>query len=43
MGTHYSPPMIHNGLVFFTDFANTKSYPGTGSTLTDLVTKKNSY
>ena len=40
MGTHYSPPMIHNGLVFFTDFANNKSYPTTGNTLTDLVTKK---
>ena len=40
MGTFYSPPMIHNGLVFCTDFANDKSYPGTGSTLTDLVTKK---
>ena len=40
MGTFYSPPLIHNGLVFCTDFANKKSYHGYGNTLTDLVTRK---
>ena len=40
MGTHYSPQLVHDGLVFCTDFANNKSYPGSGNTLTDLVTGK---
>ena len=40
MGTHYSPALVHDGLVFCTDFANNKSYSGSGNTLTDLVTKK---
>lgn len=40
MGTHYSPQLVHDGLVFCTDFANKKSYPGSGDTLTDLVTRK---
>ena len=40
MGTHYSPQLVHDGLVFCTDFANNKSYPGSGNTLTDLVTRK---
>ena len=36
MGTHYSPPLIHDGLVFCVDAKNTKCYPGSGTTLTDL-------
>jgi len=36
MGTHYSPPIIHDGLVFCVDAKNTKCYPGSGTNLTDL-------
>ncbi len=48
MGVASNPLLVHDGLVFCTDFANKKSYPGTGNTLTDLVTgqtltKQNTY
>ena len=37
MGTHYSPPIILDGLVFCVDAGNRKSYPGSGTTWTDLA------
>ena len=41
MGTHYSPPLVHDGLVFCVDVKkNTKSYPNSGTTLTDLVNNR---
>ena len=36
MGTSYSPSIVTNGLVFCVDAKNTKSYPGSGSTLSDI-------
>ena len=36
MATFYSPRMITNGLVFFVDAANTRSYPGSGTSWYDL-------
>lgn len=36
MGTHYSPKISTAGLVLHLDAANTKSYPGSGSTWFDL-------
>ena len=36
MGLHHSPNIITNGLVLLLDAANTKSYPGSGTTWTDL-------
>jgi len=37
MGTFYNPKAITNGLTIYLDAANTKSYPGSGSTWTDLT------
>lgn len=38
MGTSYGPKsIITDGLVFYVDAKNTKSYPGSGTTVTDLV------
>ena len=36
MSTVVSPDMVDTGLVFYVDAANSKSYPGTGTTWTDL-------
>lgn len=37
MSVSYNPSFVTNGLVNHYDFANVKSYPGSGSTWTDLV------
>jgi hypothetical protein len=36
MGFHRGPKIVTDGLVLYLDAANTRSYPGTGTTLTDL-------
>jgi len=36
MGVAYNPQIVTNGLVLCLDAANTKSYPGSGTTWTDL-------
>lgn len=36
MGLNHSPRIVTNGLVFAVDAGNTKSYPGTGTTWSDL-------
>jgi len=36
MGVAYNPAIVSNGLVLCLDAANTKSYPGSGTTWTDL-------
>ena len=36
MGLHHSPRIVTNGLLFCWDPGNTKSYPGSGTTITDL-------
>jgi len=36
MGVHYSPKIVTDGLVLCYDAANTRSYPGTGTTWTDI-------
>jgi hypothetical protein len=36
MGVSYNPQIVTNGLVLCLDAANTKSYPGSGTTWTDL-------
>jgi hypothetical protein len=36
MATNYNPSMVTGGLVLHLDAANVKSYPGTGTTWTDL-------
>ena len=36
MSTSYSPQVATNGLILLLDAANTKSYPGSGATWTDL-------
>ena len=35
MGLTHSPRIVTDGLVFCVDPANARSYPGTGTTLTD--------
>ena len=37
MATGYSPKIATDGLVFYVDFANSKSYGGSGSTVADLT------
>jgi len=37
MGTSYSPNIVKDGLVFLIDAANPRSYPGSGTTVNDLV------
>jgi hypothetical protein len=37
MGTSYSPNIIKDGLVFYIDAANPRSYPKTGTTVTDIT------
>jgi len=41
MAFAYSPKIITDGLVFAVDAANKKSYPGSGTTWTDLVDSNN--
>ena len=36
MGTSYNPRIVTNGLVLCLDAANKRSYPGAGTTWTDL-------
>jgi hypothetical protein len=36
MGVRYNPSIVTSGLVLALDAGNTKSYPGSGATLTDL-------
>lgn len=36
MAFHYSPKIVTDGLVLYLDAANTKSYPGSGTTWNDL-------
>jgi hypothetical protein len=37
MAFHFSPKIVTEGLVFMMDAANLRSYPGTGTTLTDMI------
>ena len=37
MGLSHSPLIVTDGLVFCVDAANNRSYPGTGTTLTDIA------
>ena len=37
MGTSYSPNIVKDGLVFYVDAANARSYPGSGTTCNTLV------
>jgi hypothetical protein len=37
MGVNYNPKIVTDGLVLCLDAANTKSYPGSGTTWTDLT------
>ena len=42
MATEYNiPKIVTDNLVFFLDAANTKSYPGTGTTWTDMMGTNN--
>lgn len=41
MGTNYNPRIVTNGLVLCLDAANPKSYPGSGTTWTDLSGRGN--
>lgn len=41
MGLAHSPKIVTNGMVLCLDAANVKSYPGTGTTWTDLSVLKN--
>ena len=41
MAFHYSPKIVSNGLIFKLDAANHKSYPGSGTTWTDLSGNSN--
>jgi hypothetical protein len=41
MALFHSPRIVTNGLVLCLDAANTKSYPGTGTTWTDLSSSRN--
>lgn len=41
MGTFYNPKIITDGLVLYLDAANKRSYPGTGTTWTDLLRNSN--
>ena len=40
MGTSYSPNIVKDGLVFYVDPANLRTYPGSGTTVTDLKGKE---
>ena len=36
MGTKYNPSIVRDGLVYYLDAANTRSYSGSGSTAYEL-------
>lgn len=42
MGIAYNPKMVTDGLRFCTDSSNVKSYSGSGSTQSDLITRSSS-
>ena len=42
MSTRYNPSIVRDGLVLYFDAANTKSYPGSGTTWTDISGKGHS-
>ena len=42
MGVAYNPKMVTGGLQFCTDSSNVKSYSGSGSTQSDLITRSSS-
>jgi len=37
MGTKYNPSIVRDGLVYYIDAANTRSYSGSGNTINGLV------
>ena len=41
MGLSHSPKIVTSGLVYTIDAANSKSYPGSGSNWTDLISQSN--
>tara|TARA_B100001093_G_scaffold503350_1_gene557606 strand:+ start:3257 stop:3967 length:711 start_codon:yes stop_codon:yes gene_type:complete len=41
MSTRYNPSIVRDGLAFYLDAANTKSYPGSGTTWTDISGRGN--
>jgi hypothetical protein len=41
VGLHHSPKIVTSGLVYTIDAANSKSYPGSGSNWTDLISQSN--
>ena len=41
MAFHYSPKIVTDGLIFAVDAANKKSYPGSGTTITDIGGREN--
>ena len=41
MGTSYNTNVVTDGLVYYADAGNRRSYPGAGTTLTDLVNGNN--
>ena len=41
MATNYNPATVSDGLVLCLDAANTKSYPGSGTAMTDMSGKGN--
>ena len=41
MALAHSPRIVRDGLAFYLDAANTKSYPGSGTTWTDISGKGN--
>jgi hypothetical protein len=40
MGANYSPKIVTDGLIFMVDFADRNCFPGSGTTVTDLVSTK---
>jgi hypothetical protein len=43
MGLGHSPSIVRDGLVFYLDAANSKSYPGSGTTWFDLSGQSNNF
>ena len=41
MAFRYSPKVVTDGLVLAVDAANKKSYPGSGTTITDIGGREN--
>ena len=40
MSTRYNPSIVRDSLILYVDAANPKSYPGSGTTVTDLINSK---